>query len=66
VYVPSNDNVLHAFDAATGAPLWRFTAAGDKVGYSSPTLIGDRIYIGCLGDKGQVRCVSAADGASCG
>jgi outer membrane protein assembly factor BamB len=62
VYVPSNDNVLHAFDAATGAPLWRFTAAGDKVGYSSPALVGDRIYIGCLGEKGQVRCVSATDG----
>jgi outer membrane protein assembly factor BamB len=62
VYVPSNDNVLHAFDAATGTPIWRFSAAGDKVGYSSPALVGDRIYIGCLGDRGQVRCISAADG----
>jgi outer membrane protein assembly factor BamB len=62
VFVPSNDNVLHALDAATGAPLWRYTAPGDKVGYSSPTLDGERIYIGCLGEKGQVRCVSATDG----
>lgn len=62
VYVPSNDNVLHAFDAATGAPLWTYTAPGDKVGYSSPALVDGRIYIGCLGPKGQVRCVSAADG----
>jgi outer membrane protein assembly factor BamB len=62
VYVPSNDNVLHAFDAASGAPLWQATAPGDKFGYSSPTLVGDRIYIGCLGDEGQVRCVSATDG----
>ena len=62
VFVPSNDNVLHAFDAATGAPLWRYSATGDKVGYSSPALVGDRIYIGCLGDRGQLRCISATDG----
>jgi outer membrane protein assembly factor BamB len=25
--------------------------------------VGDRIYVGCLGERGEVRCVSAADGA---
>ena len=62
VYIPANGNVLHAFDAATGATRWTYTSPGDKVGYSSPALVGDRIYIGCLGDKGEVRCISAADG----
>jgi outer membrane protein assembly factor BamB len=62
VFVPSNDNVLHALDAATGAPLWKATADGDKFGYSSPALSRGRIYVGCLGEKGQLRCLSADDG----
>jgi outer membrane protein assembly factor BamB len=62
VYVPANGNVLHAFDAATGATRWTYTSPGDKVGYSSPAVVGDRLYVGCLGDKGEVRCLSAVDG----
>lgn len=62
VYIPANGNVLHAFDAATGETRWTYSSPGDKVGYSSPALVGDRIYIGCLGDKGEVRCISATDG----
>ncbi|HEX2094919.1 MAG TPA: PQQ-binding-like beta-propeller repeat protein [Longimicrobiaceae bacterium] len=62
VYIPANGNVLHAFDAATGETRWTYTSPGDKVGYSSPALVGDRVYIGCLGDRGEVRCISAADG----
>lgn len=62
VYVPSNDNVLHALDAATGEPRWHYSSPGDKVGYSSPALVGDRIYVGCLGELGEVRCIDARDG----
>jgi outer membrane protein assembly factor BamB len=62
VYVPANGNVLHAFDAATGATRWTYTSPGDKVGYSSPALVGGRVYVGCLGDRGEVRCISASDG----
>ncbi|HEX8319081.1 PQQ-binding-like beta-propeller repeat protein [Longimicrobium sp.] len=62
VYIPANGNVLHAFDAATGATRWTYTSPGDKVGYSSPALVDGRIYVGCLGDRGEVRCISAADG----
>lgn len=62
VYVPSNDNGLWAIDAATGDVAWRATTTADKFGYSGPCLVGDRIVIGCLGDNGEARCVSAADG----
>lgn len=62
VYVPANGNVLHALDAETGATRWTYTSPGDKVGYSSPALVDGRIYVGCLGDRGEVRCLSAADG----
>jgi outer membrane protein assembly factor BamB len=62
LYVPSNDNTLHALDARTGAVVWTQKSPGDKFGYSSPTIAGDRIYIGCLGDIGEVRCLAAADG----
>ena len=62
VFVPSNGNVLHAFDAVSGDTRWTYSSPGDKVGYSSPTVVGDRLYIGCLGGKGEVRCLSTADG----
>lgn len=62
VYIPANGNVLHAFDAAAGEPRWTYSSPGDKVGYSSPALAGGRIYIGCLGERGEVRCISAATG----
>jgi outer membrane protein assembly factor BamB len=62
LFIPSNDNVLHALDPVTGAELWKQTSSGDKFGYSSPLVVGDRIYIGCLGDGGEIRCLAAADG----
>jgi outer membrane protein assembly factor BamB len=62
LYVPSNDGVLHALDAATGDVAWKQSSPGDKFGYSSPTIAGDRIFIGCLGERGEVRCVAADDG----
>ncbi|RYG33269.1 hypothetical protein EON81_18580 [bacterium] len=62
VYVPSNGNILWSFDAKTGTPVWRTESPGDKFGYSSPTVRDGRVYVGCLGDKGEVRCVDAADG----
>ena len=42
--------------------LWRATTTGDKFGYSSACLVDGRLYIGCLGDIGEARCVSATDG----
>jgi len=62
VYVPANGNVLHALDAATGETRWTYASPGDKVGYSSPALVDGRVYVGCLGDRGEVRCIYAADG----
>lgn len=62
VYVPSNGNVLWALDSVTGEVAWTAKSPGEKFGYSSPCLVGDRLYIGCLGDTGETRCVSAANG----
>ena len=49
VYVPTDGNILMAFDAKTGDLAWKVSAPGDKIGYSGPCLVGDRIFIGCLG-----------------
>lgn len=62
VIVPANGNNLCAFDSRTGTPLWNVSAPGDKFGYSSPTLAGDLVVIGCLGDKGEFRCLDVATG----
>ena len=62
VYIPSNGNVLHAFDAVTGETRWTYSSPGDKVGYSSPAVVDGRLYVGCLGDRGEVRCLDAATG----
>jgi outer membrane protein assembly factor BamB len=63
VFVPANGNVLFCFEAADGKPVWQVSSKGDKYGYSSPIVEGDRLYTGTLGDKGEVRCVSTADGS---
>jgi outer membrane protein assembly factor BamB len=63
LFIPSNDNTLHALETRTGKVLWKQHAPLDKFGYSSPLLVADRIYIGSLGDAGQVHCLNAADGA---
>jgi outer membrane protein assembly factor BamB len=63
LFVPSNDNVLHALDPVSGTELWKQTSSGDKFGYSSPLVVGERLYIGCLGDRGEVRCLAVADGS---
>jgi outer membrane protein assembly factor BamB len=62
VVVPANGNVLYCFDRASGATRWESTSPGDKFGYSSPRYRNGRIYIGCLGDNGEARCVDARSG----
>jgi outer membrane protein assembly factor BamB len=63
VFVPANGNELYCFDCVTGELQWKYMSPGEKVGYSSPRLVGNRIYIGCLGDfGGEFRCISARSG----
>lgn len=62
VVVPANGNNLYCFDARFGHTIWETVSPGDKFGYSSPRIVGDRIYIGCLGDAGEVRCVDLKTG----
>ena len=58
VYVCTNDGVLHCVDLATGEDVWeaRAPAGGDTFGYSSPLVMGGRVYLGGLGDKGRGDC----------
>ncbi len=62
IYIPANGNELYAFRKTDGELLWKATSLGDKFGYSAPCLANGRIYIGCLGDKAEARCVNATDG----
>ncbi len=62
VHVPANGNKLYAFDLETGREAWVYSSPGEKVGYSSPRLAGPALFIGCLGDNGQVRRIDAATG----
>jgi outer membrane protein assembly factor BamB len=62
VVVPANGNNLWAFDPKSGEKKWMVSSPGDKFGYSSPTIVGDRVVVGCLGDKGEVRAVDAKSG----
>jgi outer membrane protein assembly factor BamB len=63
VFVPADGNVLYCFDTSNGNTIWQVSSPGDKFGYSGPCLIDGRLYVGCLGDSGEVRCVDAKDGS---
>lgn len=62
LYVPANGNGLFCFDTATGEQLWMVSSRTDKYGHSSPRVRDGKVYVGGLGDLGELRCVSAADG----
>ncbi|MEO0107320.1 MAG: PQQ-binding-like beta-propeller repeat protein, partial [candidate division WOR-3 bacterium] len=60
VFVASVDeHTIHALDAASGKPIWTFTAGG-RVD-SPPTVWRGRVIFGCL--DGHVYCLRASDGA---
>ena len=60
LFVASVDaHALHALDAATGKPLWAFTAGG-RID-SPPTLWQGRVLFGSA--DGYVYCLRASDGA---
>ncbi len=52
-------HTLHALDAETGRPRWRFTAGG-RID-SPPTVVEGRVVFGSA--DGHVYCLRAADGA---
>jgi outer membrane protein assembly factor BamB len=59
VFVADKDrHLIHALDAATGKPAWRFTTGG-RVD-SPPTIVAGRVLFGCR--DGYVYCLDAADG----
>ncbi|MBN9504260.1 MAG: PQQ-binding-like beta-propeller repeat protein [Armatimonadetes bacterium] len=62
VYVPANGNGLFCFDAKSGDQRWLVSSKTDKFGHSSPRIENGRIYVGGLGDLGEVRCHSAETG----
>ena len=59
LYVAEKDaHTIHAFDAATGKPLWAYTAGG-RID-SPPTLYRGRVLFGCA--DGYLYCLRARDG----
>ena len=60
--VPANGNSLFALKRSTGEIVWETNSPGDKFGYSSPRYDAGKIFVGCLGDKGEVRCVDNTNG----
>jgi outer membrane protein assembly factor BamB len=65
VYICTNDNTLYSLDARTGEIKWSINApkGSDPLGYSSPVVSNDTIYIAGLGDNGDVYAFATANGA---
>ena len=69
LFTSGEDDVLAAFDKATGDELWRLKLADKYAGHdgsddgplASPTVDGDRVY--ALGAKGQLVAASLKDGS---
>jgi outer membrane protein assembly factor BamB len=66
IYVVSDDNTLHVLDLKTGHEDWTARCAVDdnRYGNSTPLILGDRLYLGCLGDGGVVDSLNAETGAN--
>ncbi|MEU6076232.1 carboxypeptidase regulatory-like domain-containing protein [Micromonospora sp. NPDC047074] len=66
VYVGGGDDqVFYALDAGTGAPVWTYPT-GDRLTYTTPTVVGDTVYFGTgwgEGNGGWVYALDAATGA---
>lgn len=62
VAVPANGNRLYCFETKRGSAVWIASSPGDKFGYSSPTFDKGKVFIGCLGDKGEFRALDATNG----
>jgi outer membrane protein assembly factor BamB len=64
VYICSNDGVLHALNARTGQEVWTATAppGDDRLGTSSPVVVGLTIYLGGSGEHGDVYALETANG----
>ena len=58
LYIGSNDSVLYALDAGSGAEIWRYPTRGPIT--SSPALAGGLVYVGSNDE--QVHAVDAATG----
>ncbi|MCX4390863.1 carboxypeptidase regulatory-like domain-containing protein [Micromonospora peucetia] len=66
VYVGGGDDqVFYALDAGTGAPVWTYPT-GDRLTYTTPTVVGDTVYFGTgwgEGNGGWVYALDAQTGA---
>jgi enterochelin esterase-like enzyme/outer membrane protein assembly factor BamB len=68
MFTSGEDDVLAAFDLASGRELWRLRLAEKYAGHtgsddgpvSTPTIDGDRVY--ALGPRGQLVAAALADG----
>ncbi|MCA1597144.1 MAG: PQQ-binding-like beta-propeller repeat protein, partial [Chloroflexi bacterium] len=66
VYVPSDDDTLHAVVMRTGDVAWETHSpdGAGSFGYSGPAVTPDgRIFIAALGDTGTVVCLDSRNGS---
>ena len=65
LYICSNDDTLHAVNLQTGKDDWSVHSPdkGDVFGYASPIFADGVVYVGGLGDHGDVYALNAATGA---
>ncbi|MCC6791774.1 MAG: PQQ-binding-like beta-propeller repeat protein, partial [Thermomicrobiales bacterium] len=72
VYVGDADALVHAIDAASGEAIWtaEVDAAPNASIWSSPVILGDRLYVGVasiakeVGFRGSVVALNVADGST--
>ncbi|MBS1704613.1 MAG: PQQ-binding-like beta-propeller repeat protein [Armatimonadetes bacterium] len=55
LFAVANGNALYCLDGANGEKVWEASSPRDKFGYSGPSVMGDVVVAGCLGDLGEVR-----------
>ena len=63
IYFGTGAGELHCVDAATGQTIWKTKIDEGATVSSSPTIYGDRLFIGTSANNAQIACLDAETGA---
>jgi polyvinyl alcohol dehydrogenase (cytochrome) len=65
IYFGTGKGEVHCVDAATGQGVWKTQVGADPATMvsASPTVFGERVFVGTSGDRSQIACLDTETGS---